>query len=442
MKAVPGLTEVAILMNMFFNLDSAVRIISLTSAAAAISVGFTGCQTTPRCRPALPPPVVRPKAGPVIDVHSHMFNAHYVPVQQILEARGELGETGIANPEFAWLVAKGINLWTGDSFRGRCIFSRTSDNRVPASARLALGAPQADYPKSVFTPRERSKLVEFLRVPGMRPSTTNNMFLEGIPSDGRMLMIALERARFLAEEQPKPDEDFGAFVNTLTSAELNIFEQAKRENEADGQEVGLFIQHMMDVENTYDGKAQITWKNQLSCYRQLDEASSGRVLHFVAFDPFSRKAALDRVKRGTKEGAIGIKLYPPSGYRATSNAVPPEPKSGEALRQQWKHRYSKLPGAALDAILDQLFRYCTNLDIPLLAHCSPQGFEAGTNYGESVSAMPVAKTGGFLQPVFRTGLLMVQMLSSFARLIRMLTVTRRSLIQFFCPEVRTRSLLG
>ena len=61
---------------------------------------------------------------------------------------------------------------------------------------------------------------------------------------------------------------------------------------------------------------------------------------------------MEYVKRGLRNGNIGVKFYPPMGYK---------------------------PDDDYDSI-KELFEYC-NSEIPILTHCTPEGFEAVEGLG-------------------------------------------------------------
>ncbi len=149
-------------------------------------------------------------------------------------------------------------------------------------------------------------------------------------------------------------------------------------------QVSLFVHHMMDLEMAYSDKPAILFEDQYQSIPKLDAAFNGKFVHFVAFDPFRRKRALDYVKQGLAAGAIGVKFYPPSGYCAACNPDPEPPPSDARELQRWQSRYGgvePLKGADLDRINDELFQWCQSNDIPIFTHCTPHGFDAVSGYG-------------------------------------------------------------
>ena len=115
-----------------------------------------------------------------------------------------------------------------------------------------------------------------------------------------------------------------------------------------------------------------------------------RVHGFVGFDPL--RQALFRQHGGPPEdeplavvkkavedhGFIGVKLYPPMGFRATGNAAlgnafPPHVIAANGLGPD--------AGRKLDAELDRLYAFCTDNNVPIMAHTS-DSYGSAKDYGK------------------------------------------------------------
>src|SRR5439155_20874758 len=102
---------------------------------------------------------------------------------------------------------------------------------------------------------------------------------------------------------------------------------------------------------------------------------TARVHPFVGFDPrrelVSRKradlkGALALAKEAVQEyGFIGVKLYPPMGFRPLGNGATAEMTAEDAYR--------------VDGILDELYTWCEAEQVPVTAHCNPSN-EAAEEY--------------------------------------------------------------
>ena len=158
-------------------------------------------------------------------------------------------------------------------------------------------------------------------------------------------------------------------------------------------------------------------KVQLNTARKITAATQGRMQHFVAWTPFVSKddwdedmpKALKIIDDAIKAGAVGVKFYPPLGYRPSCNeqeGFPPrpwQPWAGERQRQ-WDERYKPCEGKPwsgreLDLLNGKLFAYCIKHDIPILSHCHTGEFRCSSNAHELVN--PIFWKAVLEQPEFR-----------------------------------------
>ncbi|WP_431285604.1 amidohydrolase family protein [Humitalea sp. 24SJ18S-53] len=103
----------------------------------------------------------------------------------------------------------------------------------------------------------------------------------------------------------------------------------------------------------------------------------GALVHpFVPYDPWHAAVelaagranpplALVRDAIGHR-GAVGVKLYPPMGFRAWRNAEVAADEYPVELREETGGR----PGYWLDRALGELYEECARLDAPIMAHCA------------------------------------------------------------------------
>ena len=147
---------------------------------------------------------------------------------------------------------------------------------------------------------------------------------------------------------------------------------------------------------------QVTLMGRLSRERPADLPH----LHgFVPFDPL-RQAIYDKVggpdsdsplaiveKAITQQGFIGVKLYPPMGFRAADNANAGDdfpcwvrfgkgsPGYDQDCRDQTNGHdgLGNEPGGTLDAVLMRLFEWCANNNVPVMAHTNKSN-GAGPGY--------------------------------------------------------------
>jgi predicted TIM-barrel fold metal-dependent hydrolase len=106
-------------------------------------------------------------------------------------------------------------------------------------------------------------------------------------------------------------------------------------------------------------------EDQLQLMAAIAVVTDGRVLPFAPFDPRRDvehdSEAFRLVKKGvTQYGCVGVKLYPPMGFRAFGNTGPDPGCS-------WPNDDY---GKKLDCSLGRLFTWCRDNEVPILAHSS------------------------------------------------------------------------
>ncbi len=129
--------------------------------------------------------------------------------------------------------------------------------------------------------------------------------------------------------------------------------------------MSLFVHHMMDMDNHYPpGRSLYPFVTlQMRRIRILAQRAGGRLLGFVAYDPFreadkGENEAVAVVERALKSGFAGVKFYPPSGYKPLGNTKKDMSRSGK-------------DPSRINAVNERLFKLCVDLDAPVFAHCSP-----------------------------------------------------------------------
>ncbi|MBA3340703.1 MAG: amidohydrolase [Gemmatimonadaceae bacterium] len=133
--------------------------------------------------------------------------------------------------------------------------------------------------------------------------------------------------------------------------------------------MSLFVHHMMDMDNHYPpGRSLYPFVTlQMRRIRILAQRAGGRLLGFVAYDPFreadkGENEAVAVVERALKSGFAGVKFYPPSGYKPLGNTKKDMSRSGK-------------DPSRINAVNERLFKLCVDLDAPVFAHCSPGEME-------------------------------------------------------------------
>jgi len=284
-----------------------------------------------------------------IDLHTHVFNVRYLPVAGILHQRGGL-PTIVARG-----IAKLLNARTGDQIGHPAA--------APKDLMLQAAEAMADIPPAVALARATPP--ELIDDPDVREALA---LIGTAPPQGVVAAMALHHdnasaqaqfAQLYAQVESLADLDdifetgreYLEWLKFLTHSEQFIVDRLIKTY---GDDVQIFVHHMMDMQHYYDpGDCHYDFVGeQLDRMKRLVDANQGRLLTFVAWSP-KRPNDVNVIRRAVENGiAVGVKVYPPSGYQAD------------------------------EAMNDPLFDFCASeRSVPLFAHCTPVGFEARKGFG-------------------------------------------------------------
>ncbi len=332
---------------------------------------------------------------PVIDIHTHIFNAHFVPVTEILRHKfgvpkklaktigvllnetvgvfpledskelpylEQLGGDTNEQAELALLIVGAIKKSINYHLKARTkkeLGEKLKDSELYKALKEAAKIELDEYgfPPPVMAKDARKSLSELLvehsslDAEVQRLQMLNN-FLDGWI--GKRLIAALTENKGMLR-----------FVSLMLYDQKRLVSIMLNDNYHENKNVRLFVHLMMDMEPPYwqfssdpVGSYLDYQTNQIAEYEARVRESDGRLVGFVAYDP-RRAGALSFVKKALRRGNVGIKLYPPMGYRPDDN--------------RYKTQFKKL------------FDYCVRDDIPIITHCTPVGFEAIKGWGEKHS---------------------------------------------------------
>ena len=335
------------------------RLLAAGGALPALGILLAACTLPDKGSPSPDP------GFPIIDIHTHLFNAHDLPLRGILLSRG-------VPPTTARALAKVLNHWTPpDQLDGTLkSLSAATDSVDTTRALEARVTDRSNSLDAILTPEEKAALRSYTGVveaPGLK------MLSEPQQADRDIEMVAqaLANADFPpAEESSAGLKSFGVadlrgirdMIGILTTRSSRI---PQRLREREYPQVDLFVHHMMDMERTYKDEPRVRFEAQNRRMTALDRMHDGKLLHFTAYDPLRGEASLNAVKEAIDGGAVGVKFYPPSGYRPLGN-----------------------DDRRIDELNRKLFDYCSENNVPIFTHCSPGGFEAapglGTKMGDPV----------------------------------------------------------
>lgn len=352
------------------------RTVSACGIASLLLLG--GCCGVNRCKT---PPVV-------IDAHSHLFNARYLPLREIAVSRG--APDAVASGLEALLLAmtpesdsenKAVAK-IGAPDIGNAIAIATLAKLPASKARDAVIqgfiAPKIFSINNSLSPNERIAIAEYIGRSALAPED------KGLPAafTPEEIARALEKAGIFTDEHTSDAKNLGGllgylqFIAIVTSSEEASFEGIRKTY----PQIELFVHHMMDLEKTYGEAPQYRFPEQVSKMIHLQNEFAGHLITFAAFDPFRRGDSLLVATNAYWAGAVGFKFYPPNGYRPTNNDIPLSTQKGTVL-SQWKSRYEGISAGELDSWSEKFFQFCEDHDVPIFVHCTPMGFEAVKDYG-------------------------------------------------------------
>lgn len=312
----------------------------------------------------------------VIDMHTHVFNARDLPLTGVLNAFG-------APRAVAAVVAEIILVSMPDDEGAPKLEVSIDKVENPTIAELA------DSQRSIlldYLGRQREEALRaaaaYLKVKADVAILAETIARIGFPADDHLAGPVLIQKLTKAAELGEALKGYVRFIGIMIREHGEIVATLK----ASYPQSDLFVHHMMDMAAAYDDRPAVPFTDQVRAMQKLDAAFPGKLLHFTAFDPFHRGTALRRVQDAIKSfGAVGMKIYPPSGYRAAENSAykfPPKPGWTDIwARQRWNSRYDGWMGNDLDNTLQGAFEWAAKNSIPLFTHCSPKGFEAAKDYG-------------------------------------------------------------
>ncbi len=155
--------------------------------------------------------------------------------------------------------------------------------------------------------------------------------------------------------------------------------------------VDLFVAAQVDFDHWLRGSAESSIEEQVDMLSKISILSEGKLLPFVAYDPRrnieEKGRALKNVQKAILEkGFVGIKIYPPMGFRPIGNAEMDvrhfmEPREAKEIPPSRRFEF----GERLDADLRALYAWAETVQVPIMAH----GNESqGTRVGRKRLASP------------------------------------------------------
>lgn len=316
----------------------------------------------------------------VVDIHCHTFNADDIPVRGFVH-RVAFDHAALGEP-VARLVARVIQGRAPGYAEEQAVLDRLLGEQGFAEAYRIPPAPEVD----VVAELEADVKDTLERLQGQDPAFVAQIGAElqaaerehtGMPADD-FGEASVEDALSLVPRAIRWAKVFGRSRLDITRLLIKAFDRR----------VDLFCPMLVDLDSGLGEAAQTTLAQQVDLQEQISRLSmlgrmgsaSGRVHPFVAFDPRREVRArlgkqettpFDLVQDAVlNRGFIGVKLYPPMGWRPIGNQAALDMTPVEARE--------------VDVVLRKFYRWCEKEQVPITAHCN-QGIHAHSLYADYAS---------------------------------------------------------
>jgi hypothetical protein len=302
----------------------------------------------------------------IVDVHCHTFNGDDLPVAGFVHRvlLHNLGALRLVSRVLDLVGQTGTPGYEGERARLDRLLGYEAHGLAPSAF---VGEPSFDRVVDEAYDTIRRENPELL-VEAERDLAS----MDGAPAPGQATLSPVEGFRAAKRAI--------AWAVLLRRSRLDI----TRRLLATYPDVDLFTPMTVDIAVGLRDHPEVTLLQQLELHEKISrlgmlgrlrEGTLAHVHPFVGFDPRSeyrsRRAgdvlsALEIVRLAVERfGFIGVKLYPPMGFRPTGNAPGPEMDAEQA--------------SAVNSILDELFTWCEREDVPVTAHCNASN-EARSDY--------------------------------------------------------------
>lgn len=305
----------------------------------------------------------------MIDVHTHLFNARYLPIEGAILSRVRHHNRGIDLPlrilrlvlrpavyELARILRIATNLDDPDRIPSPI---PCPGGPVDPDELAYLAVKEANLPP----PEEIARVGRQVGVrAAARFGTDHPHYGNAFRSWGESPSASEVEFGERADEVLSAANSSGMlpWIMTLLGRESRLAQQLYC---MWGSDMDHFVVHMMDMAPHYEGPC-IPFEEQVERVGRLLEVYP-KLIGFVAWSPL-REDSLEIIRGAIDSGRFrGVKVYPPSGYRPTGNRRVPRGKA-----------------AKIDAANDALFTWCVERDVPLFAHCAPGDMEYARGAGE------------------------------------------------------------
>ena len=305
-----------------------------------------------------------------IDVHAHIFNGEDVPLDGFIEEIAlHISDGNPAKKTLKLLVkplTAHIKLWADGHRQENKKLNKLltkGEHPIPAPLTIKSKNPTKDYditPQSKKVAKDFATTLETKKVPGKTKQKTKKYRA----SPGDLLKSASWARRFTAPR--------------LTNMNKILKTHGKK------GKVDIFVTALVDLDYWLKGKTKTHIEDQILINSKLAIISKGRILPFVGFDPYrnvvEKGKALELVKAAILEyGFVGVKLYPPMGFKALGNKT----SDYAAIKKNaiWRKPHWGVPplsdaelATGIEKSLNQLYAWAQANEVPIMAHANNSNY--------------------------------------------------------------------
>ena len=367
----------------------------LMFAAALSASGCSTVSTTPFVWP-----VTGPLNGrPLVDAHCHLFNASDLPAAEFLKDVFTGLHPAPAKENFLDYKADGVVDGLIQLF-----LDIVGDDRAPP-ARYEIGvinpggsgrpvraavdlsaAHEVTITRLTFYLQKKQRAKQQLQNLKENTLTPDPVFDAVIKAGQRGVaaahadVLAAPSAALAARTAVASSTDIGRYLrwfSQMTMYRCQLTEQLSNLHSAQGYAPRLLCPALVDYSEWLGEEVRSPLRDQVECMGLISRLSTGPAVHgYVAFDPL-RQAFYEKNHEGEEPlalvkdalinyGFLGVKLYPPMGFKAWNNAPPPG--GTFVVQEPVAKAFGPGLGEALDAALAKLYDWCQTSGVPIMAH--------------------------------------------------------------------------
>ncbi len=332
------------------------------------------------------PSISDPSTPLTIDAHAHVFNGSDLQINgfltKVLRIPGigpilqgiAWSEAPTAEHEFGELnrISTALHQCDGRALQAEVTSSRERQYQV-AIEQLRHSAREARKAKSLESPQATS---EFLKQ------------IESLPLDYQTYKRT-QTTRSLVKNRASLDVS-GALDFILRSFNfryVNVFDYLSEYSLSKRRKVDLIVAHLVDYDWPIGAgrETRTSLPDQIRVMSKISLMTLGRVHCYAPFDPFKQVAfemglapysPLAMIQDAIlNQGLIGVKLYPPMGFVPFGNTARPISFWKDGILPQ--ALLSPDLGTRLDKSLGQLYEWCVENEVPIMAHTAPSNSPTG-----------------------------------------------------------------